>query len=58
MPPPGSGTDELLGRLRDAAPWHEWLELGLGDGPLEDAGDDPDLDVDVVDEAAGQGDAA
>jgi hypothetical protein len=30
----------------------------FSDGPPEDAGDDPDLDVDVVDEAAGQGDAA
>jgi hypothetical protein len=44
--------------MRDAAVLREWLKLGLADGAPDAAGDDPDLDVDVVDEAAGDGDAA
>jgi len=57
-PPPGSSTDELVGRLRDVVAWREWLALGLGDSADDREDDEVDLDLDVIDEAAGEGDAA
>jgi hypothetical protein len=57
-PPAQSSADEPLGRLHDVVACREWLALGLGDDADHREDDEVDLDLDVIDEAASEGDAA
>ena len=55
-PPAASTGDDqpLVERLHEVAAWREWLALGLGD----DSDAEVDLNLDVIDEAIGEGGAA